>query len=300
MSLTADAFAEHRRLLFSIAYRMTGSAGDADDLVQEAFLRLERARQDGAAIDEPRAWLAAVTTRLAIDHLRSARVRRESYVGPWLPEPLLADEAPGPDEHAEMADSLSQAFLVLLETLSPVERAVFLLREVFGYDYGEVAGLVGRREDHCRQILARARRRVEDGRPRFTPDRRRRAELLERFLAASDRGDVTALEELLAEDVVLYSDGGGKANAARRPILGAAKVIRLMTSIARKRRDATVRRLAVNGEPGAAVVAADGTLTDVLTIDVAEDRIRAVYIVRNPDKLARAAPVADARAPGLH
>ena len=187
---------EQQRLTFAIAYRMTGSVSDAEDIVQEAFLRLERARRDGETVESERAWLSTVTTRLAIDHMRSARVRRESYVGPWLPEPLLTEDGPGPAEQAEVADTVSQAFLVLLETLSPVERAVFLLREVFGYDYPQVAEAVGKGEDNCRQIARRARKHVEGREARFEADRSQSDELLDRFLEASESGDVEALKEI--------------------------------------------------------------------------------------------------------
>lgn len=277
-----------RALLFSIAYRMTGSVGDAEDLVQEAYARYAAARRDGVTIDSPRAWLSTVTTRLAIDHLRAARRRREAYIGPWLPEPLVTDDGPGPAEHAEVADTLSQAFLVLLESLTPVERAVFLLHDVFGYDYPEIAEAVGKREDNCRQIAARARRRVEERRPRFEDDARRREELLERFLAACETGDVDHLKQLLAADAVLYSDGGGKAIAARRPIFGADRVARCMAGLARKRRRRTGwedRRVAVNGHPGQVLIAPGGEISHVLTVDVADGAIQTIWIVRNPDKL---------------
>ncbi len=284
----AQAFEQLRGLMFSIAYRMTGSVSDAEDIVQDAFVRLERARQDGVEVDSPRAWLSAVTTRLAIDHLRSARIRRERYVGPWLPEPLLTDETPGPFEHADMADSLSQAFLVMLETLSPVERAVFLLREIFGYDYPTIARTVGKSEQNCRQLAARARRHVEAGSPRFTVDHHVREEMFDRFVAACETGDVDGLAQLLATDAVIYSDGGGKVAAARRPVLGADRVARVMASITRRRmRRAHTRavRVTVNGQPGLIVVGPDGSATDVMTIDVADGAIQTVRIVRNPDKL---------------
>ncbi|HEU4656160.1 MAG TPA: RNA polymerase sigma-70 factor [Capillimicrobium sp.] len=277
-----------RRLMFAIAYRMTGGVSDAEDIVQEAFLRLERARREGTEIASPKAWLSAVTTRLAIDHLRSARVRHEQYVGPWLPEPVVAADDPGPAERAELADSLSQAFLVVLETLSPVERAVFLLHDVFGYDYPQVAAAVGRREDNCRQIAARARRHVDARRPRFDPDERLREELFERFLAAAQRGETEELKALLADDAVLYSDGGGRAVAARRPILGADRVARFMVGVTRKRLERAVtreRRATVNGQPGRLLFLPDGRLWDVLAVDVVDGRIAAVRIVRNPDKL---------------
>ncbi len=286
------AFSELRRLMFSIAYRMTGSVSDAEDIAQEAFIRFERARRDGTEVESPRAWLAAVTTRLAIDHLRLARRQRESYVGPWLPEPLVAESAPGPDENAEVADTLSQAFLVMLETLSPVERAVFLLHEVFGYDYPAVADAVGKSEQNCRQIAVRARRHVDARRPRFDPDERHRQELFERFVAASETGDTDGLKELLAADVVLYSDGGGKATAARRPIVGPERVARLMVAVTRKhaKRGRPWRTAKVNGQPGLIRFDPDGRVSDVLTVDVLDNVIQAVRIVRNPDKLPRSLP----------
>ena len=211
---SAADYAEFRPLMFSIAYRMTGSISDAEDIVQEAFLRLTRVLRDGASIDSPKAYLATATTRLAISHLRSARVRRESYVGAWLPEPLLSGTEPDPAERAEMSDSLSMAFLVLLESLTPTERAVFLLHEVFGYDYKEIAGITGKSEPNCRQILARARHHVDEGKPRFEASREQREEVARRFFEAAGGGDLAALLELLAPDVTMVGDGGGKAWAA--------------------------------------------------------------------------------------
>ena len=212
-----------RPLMFSIAYRMTGHVSDAEDIAQEAIARLVRVERDGGTVDEPRAWLSAVTTRIAIDHLRSARVTREAYVGPWLPEPLLVDEQPGPGQRAEMSDSLSQAFLVVLERLAPVERAVFLLHEVFGVGYDEIAESVGRSAATCRQIAHRAREHVEARRPRFTADRAQREELFDRFLAAAEQGDLAGLTDLLAADVIVCDgrrrQGLCRAQAAlrRRP-----------------------------------------------------------------------------------
>ncbi len=281
-------FEQLRRLTFAIAYRMTGSVNDAEEIGQEAFLRLERARHDGEELESPKAWLSTVTTRLAIDHMRSARARREQYVGPWLPEPLLTDDAPGPAEHAEVADSLSQAFLVLLETLTPVERAVFLLREVFGYDYPQIAEAVGKREENCRQIAARARKHVEARRTRFDADDRRREELLERFLEASESGDAARLKTMLAADAVVYSDGGGKISAARRPSAGVDRIARFMVKITRsrlERGDFRRRPATVNGQPAQLLITPDGTVSDVLMLDIADDEIQAIRIVRNPDKL---------------
>ena len=279
---------EQQRLTFAIAYRMTGSVSDAEDIGQEAFLRLERARRDGETVESERAWLSTVTTRLAIDHMRSARVRRESYVGPWLPEPLLTDDGPGPAEQAEVADTVSQAFLVLLETLSPVERAVFLLREVFGYDYPQVAEAVGKGEENCRQIARRARKHVEGREARFEADRSHSDELLDRFLEASESGDVEALKEILAADAVVYSDGGGKVSAARHPFSGIDRIARFMVKITVRRlaRDGfRRRRINVNGQPGQMTIDPDGQVTDVLTVEVGAGLIRTIRIVRNPDKL---------------
>jgi RNA polymerase sigma-70 factor (TIGR02957 family) len=288
--MRTETTSDLRGLMFSIAYRMTGSVSDAEDIAQEAFVRLERERSRGGEVESPRAWLSTVTTRIAIDHMRSARRTRETYVGPWLPEPLIEDAAPGPAERAETADSLSQAFLVMLETLSPVERAVFLLHDVFGYDYPAVADAVGKAEDNCRQIASRARRHVEERRPRFAPDPARREELLDRFLTASETGDTDGLRVLLSADAVLYSDGGGKAIAARKPIYGADRIARFMVGVTRKRfsrpRPVKQRRIWVNGQPGNALIEPDGSIFSILTIDVAGDQIQAVRVMRNPDKLA--------------
>ncbi len=293
MSGTAE-LEELRGRTFAIAYRMTGSVADAEEIGQESMLRLEQARQRGEQVSSPKAWVSTVATRLAIDHLRSARAERETYVGPWLPEPLLTDEGPaaapelGPAEHAEVADTLSQAFLVLLESLTPVERAVFLLREVFGYGYERIASTVGRSEENCRQILARARRQVEARRTRFEADERQRDELLDRFLEACEDGDAEALEAMLAADVVVYSDGGGKAAAARRPIHRRDLIVRFLVRVSRMRRERggfRTRRARVNGQPGRLIVDPDGTVSDVLSIDVADGAIQTIRIVRNPDKL---------------
>lgn len=279
---------------FAIAYRMTGSVADAEEIGQESMLRLEQARSAGEEVSSPKAWVSTVATRLAIDHLRSARVEREAYVGPWLPEPLVTDEGPaaapepGPAEHAEVADTLSQAFLVLLESLTPVERAVFLLREVFGYEYPRIAEAVGRSEENCRQILARARRQVDARRTRFEADDEQRDELLGRFLDACENGDVEELERLLAADAVIYSDGGGKASAARKPIHRRDLIVRFLVRVARFRRERggfVQRRARINGQPGRILFDADGAVSDVLTIDVADGAIQTIRIVRNPDKL---------------
>ncbi len=278
---------ELRPLMFSIAYRMTGSVGDAEDIVQEAFLRAYRAGESGTRLESPRAFLATTTTRLAIDHLRSARVRRESYIGTWLPEPLVADTGPGPAERAEMADSLSLAFLVLLESLSPVERAVFLLREVFGYGYDEIAQTVGKSEPNCRQIFGRARRRIDEGRPRFEASRREGAELTDRFLAALGGGDMDAFINMLAPDVVFYGDGGGKGLAITAPIYGRDRVARLLRGLGRRAEQlvGSVRSVQVNGQPGVISFDRDGKLFGVLAFDVLDGQVHAIRSVANPDKL---------------
>ncbi|HZA27976.1 MAG TPA: RNA polymerase sigma factor SigJ, partial [Actinomycetota bacterium] len=224
----SEVYEELRPLMFSIAYRMVGTASDAEDIVQEAFLRFHRESGKGTAIDSPKAYLSAVTTRLSIDHLRSARVRRERYFGTWLPEPVLTDPGADVTQHAETADSLSMAFLVLLESLTPVERAVFLLREVFDYEYEEIAAVVGKSEDNCRQIAVRARRQVEAKRPRFEASRKRREELARRFFEAVVNGDATGLLDLLSADVVVYADGGGKGPAFPRPVHGRDRVARVL------------------------------------------------------------------------
>jgi len=296
----ADVFADLRPLLFAIAYRMVGSVSEAEDLVQESFLRYQQSVSAGTVVNSPKAYLSAVTTRLAIDHLRSARVRREQYVGAWLPEPLITDEPVEEavihlESSAEAADSLSLAFLVLLESLSPVERAVFLLRDVFGYDYAEIADVVGKREDNCRQIAARARGHVEARRPRFEASRQQREELAARFFAAVEREDAAGLIDLLAADVVAYGDGGGKVPAAAEPLQGDVRVARFLVGLGRqaKRFDIALHRAEVNGQPGALIVDGAGGLVGVLSLDIEGGQIRAVRSVVNPDKLAHLGPLAD-------
>jgi RNA polymerase sigma-70 factor, ECF subfamily len=282
---SADVTLEDLRpLMFSLAYRMVGSAAEAEDLVQEAFLRLHRSDEEVAA---PKAFLTTVVTRLAIDHLRSARVRREAYVGPWLPEPLVTE--PGAAERVEDDETLSLAFLALLERLTPVERAVYVLHELFGYAHDEVAEVVGKSSANCRQILARARRHVDAGRPRFEPSRERRQALLDRFLAAVRVGDVDGLVGMLAADAVHYADGGGKARATLLPIYGPEKIARLWASLGTTQGPYELHPVDVNGQPGVVGTGPDGTVLTVLTVDVADDRIQAVRAVVNPDKLARAA-----------
>jgi RNA polymerase sigma-70 factor, ECF subfamily len=278
-----------RPLLFSIAYRMVGSASDAEDIVQEAFLRFHRESDKGTEIESPKAWLSTVTTRLAINHLQSARVRRENYVGTWLPEPLITDTESEGVRHAETADSLSLAFLVLLESLGPVERAVFLLREVFEYGYDEIASIVGRSEENCRQIAARARRQVEAKRPRFEASRKKREELARRFFAAVMAGDTEGLVDLLAADVVAYGDGGGKAPAAPLPIYGREKVIRLLMR-GRAPAFSSLRHVEVNGQPGAVLLDPDGHPVVVISVDIVDGLVQTVRAVINPDKLRHLEP----------
>jgi RNA polymerase sigma-70 factor (ECF subfamily) len=291
-ALTA-LFDRERRRLFAIAYRMLGSVGDAEDVVQESFLRFQRSAST-EAVREPRALLTTIATRLAIDELRLARREREEYVGPWLPEPLISDE-PDVAEQAEMADSLSMAFLVVLETLSPVERAVFLLREAFDYDFEAIGAIVGRRTDHCRQIALRARRHVDARRPRFEASARARDELAGRFFAACRDGDVDALVELLAADCVVVGDGGGRAPAARAPVRGRERTARMLSGLGRSagRVGARFEPAVVNGQPGGRFVAPDGRLINVVALDIADGHVQVVRSVVNPGKLGHLGPVAD-------
>lgn len=291
-----EIYEELRSLLFSIAYRMLSGVSDAEDVVQEAFLRYHRAVSDGAKIDSPKAFLSAVTTRLSIDQLRSARVRRETYVGTWLPEPLLTDgSAPDPSEQAAMADSLSMAFLLMLERLSPVERAVFLLHDTFSYDYREVAGIVGKSEANCRQIATRARRHVTENAPRFEASRHRRDELADRFVAAVGGRDLDGLVELLAADVVIQGDNGGMRPSWPRPIVGRDKVARLLLGLAEQIGElgATLTRTEVNGQPGAVVRDAQGQLVNVFEFDILDGLVQTVRSVINRDKLHHLGPLAD-------
>ena len=273
---------ELRSYLFAIAYRMLGSVAEAEDVVQEAFLRYHEA---GVEADSPKAYLATITTRLAIDHLRSARARREVYPGEWLPEPLVEDEAV---RHAETADSLSLAFLHLLEKLSPVERAVFLLREVFDYPYDEVAQIVGKSPDNCRQILSRAHAHIEEGRRRFDVSREEREEVARRFLAAREEGDTDALVQLLAPDATVFGDGGGKAPAVSVPLVGAERVAKALIGWGRQahERGFVHRPASVNGEPGLVFYDEQGDVLWVAALEIAEGVVVAVRSVLNPDKLA--------------
>jgi RNA polymerase sigma-70 factor, ECF subfamily len=287
--------AEFRPLLFSIAYKMTGSVAEAEDLVQEAFFRFERAQQDGVAIESPKSYLAAITTRLAIDHLRSARVRRESYVGTWLPEPILTDPHQGPEQMAELSDSLSMAFLVLLEALTPVERAVFLLREVFGYSYQDIARIVDKSEDNCRQIFGRARRHLDDHHVRQEASTEQSETLARSFLTAAREGDLDQLVDLLAADAVFYGDGGGKATAVRQPVHGRDRIAAVVVALFErgKRLGVVVEPVLVNGENGFVVKDSEGRIVSVLSLEVLDGAVQAVRGVVNPDKLGHLGPLSD-------
>jgi RNA polymerase sigma-70 factor (TIGR02957 family) len=294
-----ELLAELRPGAFAIAYRMLGSVAEAEDVVQEALLRVHRALEAGERIESPRAFVATVTTRLAIDSLRSARVRREQYVGEWLPEPIVTDARDDPARQAEMADSLSLAMLVLLESLSPEQRAVLLLHDVFDYGYDEVASIVGKSEVNVRQLASRARAHVEQGRPRFQTSREQREELARRFFAAVQEGDVAGLEALLAHDVVLTGDGGGKAPALARRLHGRSRVARALHNWIRlgaRIPGASLRPVEVNGTPGAFLLDGEGKLVAVWALEIAGGQIVALNSIVNPDKLAHLGPVADARA----
>jgi RNA polymerase sigma-70 factor (ECF subfamily) len=298
--MTEEEFDQLRPPAFGIAYRMLGSVSEAEDVVQEGFLRLHRARAGGVEIESPRAYLSTVVSRLSLDHLRSAASRRETYVGEWLPEPLLASAAEDdPARKAEIADSLSLAFLVLLESLSPEQRAAFLLREVFDEPYDRIAEIVGTSEQNARQLVTRARRHVDERRPRFEASPVRREQLANRFFAAAEEGDLAALEELLADDVVFRGDGGGKAPAAVRPLRGRSKVARALVGGMRaisRFGGMTSRREEVNGQPGALFFDRDGKLWSVVILDVADGQIQTISAIVNPDKLRHLGPVGDLRA----
>jgi len=288
-----EEFEELRPLLFSIAYRILGSVGEAEDAVQEAWLRFDAS---STVPDSTKAFLSATVTRISIDVLRSARVRREQYVGPWFPEPLLSDPYEDPARAAELADSVSMAALVLLERLSPLERAVFVLREVFGFEYADIAAAVGRNEAACRQLLVRARRHMQAGQPRFEADRRERAELATRFFDALRDGDVGGLQHLLAADVQLVGDGGGKAPNLSKTVVGALKVAKVLASYYPVLAQVGVswEPHEVNGQPGAIFLDRDGRVLSTMILEMLDGRIQAVRSVSNPDKLEHLGPVADA------
>ncbi|MFI1735093.1 RNA polymerase sigma-70 factor [Streptomyces acidicola] len=288
-----DEFLELRPLLFSIAYRILGSVSEAEDAVQETWLRFDGSTTPPTS---PKAFLSTTVTRISIDVLRSARVRREEYVGPWFPEPLLSDPYQDPARSAELADSVSMAALLLLERLSPLERSVFVLREVFAFGFDEVAAAVGRSEGACRQLLVRARRHMEAGRPRFEADGQERQELAARFFSALKDGDVGALQNLLAADVQLVGDGGGKAPQLAKAVIGAEKVARLLGSVFPRmaRIDVTFEPHEVNGEPGAIFRDRDGRILHTLALEMLDGQIQTIRSVINPDKLGHLGPVADA------
>ena len=288
----AEKFEELRPLLFAIAYRILGSVSEAEDAVQETWLGY------AAYSPEPtstRSFLCAVVTRVSINVLRSARFRREEYVGQWFPEPLLTDPYEDPERSAELADSVSMAALLLLERLSPLERGVFVLREVFGFGFPEIASTVGRSEAACRQLATRARRHMEEGRPRFEADRREREELAERFFDAFREGDLDGLRELLAADAQMVSDGGGKAPQPPRPIIGAGNVARVLTAVGAPfaRIGVGVTPCEVNGEPGAIFRDQDGRAFNALALDILDGQIQVIRLVTNPDKLRHLGPLAD-------
>jgi RNA polymerase sigma-70 factor (ECF subfamily) len=289
----AEEFEQLQPLLFSIAYRILGSVSEAEDAVQETWLRYQASPAQPASA---KAFLSTAVTRISIDILRSARVRREEYVGQWFPEPLLTDPYQDPERSAELADSVSMAALLLLERLSPLERAVFVLREVFGFGFPEVASAVGRSEASCRQLAVRARRHMDAGRPRFEADRREREKLAARFFGALREGDVEGLRELLAADVLIVADGGGKAPRLARAVMGADNVARVLASIFPwlVRIDVTVQPHQVNGQPGAIFRDRDGKVLNTLALDILDGQIQTIRSVINPDKLGHLGPVADA------
>jgi RNA polymerase sigma-70 factor (ECF subfamily) len=290
-----DLYRAESGRVFGIAYRMLGSVAEAEEVVQDAFVRFEEV--DPEEVRQPAALLTTIATRLSIDRLKSARAEREEYVGAWLPEPLLVDDADVPGQ-AEQADSISMAFLVLLESLSPLERAVFLLREAFDYDYAAIGEIVERSEENCRQIALRARRQVEAHRPRFESSREEREEIVRRFFSAAQEGDSEALLEMLAADAVLYGDGGGKAPALGSPLDGRERVATALIALLRTGAQvgARLEPVWVNGQPGARFLAPDGALINVVAVDVLDGQVQAVRSVVNPEKLGHLGPLADVRA----
>jgi RNA polymerase sigma-70 factor (ECF subfamily) len=280
-----ESFNQHRSLLFAIAYRMLGTVTDAEDMVQETFLRWQQTTE--TTVKSAKTYLSTIITRLCIDHLRSARVQREHYIGPWLPEPLMTQQTDDPAAQVELTDSLSMAFLVVLERLSPVERAVFLLREVFDYDYDEIAQMVGKSSANCRQILRRSRQHIRDQRPRFQVDCQQQEQITAKFLEATNQGNLQDLMSLLAKDVTYWSDSGGKVAAALKPLQGEMKVARFLLALQSKRLATAVFHLIeVNGQPGIMVIMND-CLQSVTTLDIVDGSIQSIYTMRNPEKLQR-------------
>ena len=288
---------ELRPVSFAIAYRMLGSVSEAEDVVQESLLRVHQALEAGEQIVSPRAFVATVTTRRAINELRSARARRESYVGEWLPEPIITDSSDDPAQRAEMADSLSLAMLVLLESLSPEQRAVLLLHDVFDYDHAQIAEIIGKSQDNVRQLATRARKHIEQRRPRFQTTHEQRDELAARFFSAAKQGDLAGLEALLAHDVEFTGDGGGKVPALARPLRGRSRVARMMVTFSRvgvlSVPGVSLRPVEVNGGAGAVFLDSQQRLLGVWALEIAGGQIRSINSVVNPDKLAHLGPVGD-------
>ncbi len=286
--VTRDSqFVEYQPLLFAIAYRMVGTVADAEDLVQETYLRWQRAQEhQDEPITSPKSWLTTTLTNLCIDHLRSARVRREEYIGPWLPEPLITAQMVDPAEQAMLADSLSLAFLTVLERLNPIERAVFLLHDVFGYEFTEIAPIVAKSASNCRQLARRAREHVLAKRPRFAPAPRVRERLTDEFLRACTAGDLPSLIATLSDDIAIWSDGGGKALAARKSVQGVEKAAAFMLYLAQAGvvEQLVYQQMEINGQPGV-IAFKDGHPYSVLALDIVDDRIHEIAIIVNPDKL---------------
>lgn len=297
MTAREQLLAELRPTAFAIAYRMLGSVSEAEDVVQEALLRVHQALDAGEQIASPRAFVATVTTRLAINELRSARARREFYVGEWLPEPIITDSSDDPAQHAQMADSLSLAMLVLLESLSPEQRAVLLLHDVFDYDYPQVAEIIGESQDNVRQLATRARRHVAQRRPRFQTTREQREELSARFFQATDQGDLSGLEALLAHDVAFTGDGGGKAPALARTLRGRNRVARALVDYSVHQaalfERMQIRLTEINGGPGALYLDAQHRLLAVVALEITGGQITSINAIVNPDKLTHLGPVGD-------
>ncbi|MHB8645126.1 MAG: RNA polymerase sigma-70 factor [Thermomicrobiales bacterium] len=278
-----ETFDAHRALLFAVAYRMVGSVMDAEDIVQEAYLRWQR--REETDVQSPKAYLSTIVTRLSIDHLRAAHTQRESYTGTWLPEPLLTEPEPDVADTVALHESLSLAFLVLLENLTPVERAIFLLHDIFAYDFHEIAGMVGKSEANCRQLARRARQQIQARRPRFDPSPERQQRLTQQFIAACTSGDLSSLLATLADDATFWGDGGGKARAPFRPIEGAERIAAFILGIMRNVPEAIqVRPATVNGQPGFLFLL-DGAVYTALALDIVDGRIQAMYAIANPDKL---------------
>jgi RNA polymerase sigma-70 factor (TIGR02957 family) len=296
MSPREELLAELRPVSFAIAYRMLGSVTEAEDVVQEALLQVHQALAAGEPIASPRAFVATVTTRRAIDQLRSARARREHYVGQWLPEPIITGGHDDPARHAELADWLSLAMLVLLESLSPEQRAVVLLRDVFDYEYPQIAQVIGKSQDNVRQLATRARRHLQQRRPRFQTTRQQQEELARRFFVAVEQGDLSGLEALLAHDVALTGDGGGKVPALAHTLRGRSRVARTLLDWARQAARApggSLRPVEVNGGPGALYLDAQQRLLAVVALEVGGGQVTSISAILNPDKLAHLGPVGD-------